>query len=535
MQKAESFLKQYAKKIYGFAYSKTGNTHDAEELSSEIATVFCSDKTWEKDIDRMDAYVYRICQYTWSNFLRKNKNHWRSLNNAGLDLVVSGSQVEEDYLKQEQILVLRREIQYLSNTRRRILIAYYFENKSGKEIAEKLALPAPTVRWHLQQTKLSLKERLEMTENKIYEPVALSVGHCGFVNSPVFDELRFDILTQNICMICRKKALTVEEIAQTLGVAAVYLEYRIQQLCTMDYMKKVGANKYQTAFLIRDNAFQQEEEQFRYDHALRLALPMYNMIKEHLPKLKALGGLPDANDNFLLWALLPGVISGICDTVSDEFLTVHGLSGDYPKRSDGSEHWLMAFTQFRKSFSQEDAKNSPFIDYLLNGDVLGVKTRTAGKLTSLQYDFQRFGSWRDFDSTDLLQLGQVHALIASGREPNEHEKEVIAALARKGYVSVENESTRIEIPYFTGTAVRDYLREIAPNYICRKDIFAVYNAFRKFMQDKIPSYISREERDFATCAFQPEAAMMYILYQNGYLSDPTDTEKKRLCTLVWES
>lgn len=535
MEQAEQFIERYAKKIFGFAYGKTGNTHDAEELASEIVLVLCSERVWEKDIGHMDAYVYRICRYTWSNHLRKNKNHWKSLNNVGLELVAGGVEPEENMLRRAQIQQLRQEIQYLSETRRKILIAYYYENKKGGEIAAELSIPAATVRWHLQQTKSSLKERMEMTENMIYEPRKLNIGHYGYVNSPVFDELRNDILTQNICWIAREKPLTVEEIARTLGVAAVYLEHKLRQLLSMDYMKQVGQNRYQTNFFIRDDEFQLSGEKFRYARAMELALSMYNMVKAHLPELRKLGGLPEENDNFLLWALLPGIISGICDQAEDEFWKEKKICGEPPKRADGSAHWLMAYTSYRDAISEDAAKADPFLDYCLHGEVWGIKTRYAGKLTSLQYDFQCFGQWRDFDQPELLHLGQVRSLLMEGREPTEHEKEMIAELARKGYVVMENGAPRIGIPFFTGTAVRDYLTKISPNYIRKEAVMAAYEDFMAYTKPKIPAYVSGVEREFVSSSFQPEAAIMYVLYQNGYLREPTEDEKRRICTLIWET
>ena len=41
MDFTEKLTEQYAKKIYGFAYSKTGNTHDAEDLSQSILLTLC--------------------------------------------------------------------------------------------------------------------------------------------------------------------------------------------------------------------------------------------------------------------------------------------------------------------------------------------------------------------------------------------------------------------------------------------------------------------------------------------------------------
>ncbi len=60
----ESIVLEYVNKIYGFAYSKTKNTHNAEDLSQEILIQLLDKRTSFDRIENMDAYIYRICCYT---------------------------------------------------------------------------------------------------------------------------------------------------------------------------------------------------------------------------------------------------------------------------------------------------------------------------------------------------------------------------------------------------------------------------------------------------------------------------------------
>ena len=535
MTKKQQIIEQYAKKIYAFSYQKTGNLWDAEELSQEIALVLCKDQVLDRNIENMDAYIYRICKYTWSNFVRHNIRHWRSLENDKLETAISESDPELDVINQEQIRRLRQEIAYLSELRRKIIVAFYFDHKKGNEIARQFSIPAATVRWHLKQAKETIKERLEMTENTLYQPVRLLVGHYGDARAAVYEDLRHDALTQNLCWVCREKAHSIEEIAQTLGVAAVYLEYKIEQLIDMDYMQRIGGNKYRTAFYIWDDDFQIATEKFRYDRALGLGLPLYHMLKDHLPKIRKIHGVPAENDNFLLWALLPGLISGIYDRVEREVQQRQGRHSEPPKRSDGSEHWLIARTPYRDRVSSNPAIPADFRDYCLEGDVHGVKTRVAGRLQSLQYDMICFGPWRSFDSWELLQLQQVYDIVTTQRTPTESEREVIAGLAQKGYVTVENGIPNIRIPFLKGTDFQALISEELPRYIDLERVRQIYVDYGAFVEGLLPKYVNQDERDFLCINFAPEAAIMYKLYQEGYLKEPSQEEKKRIATLVWEN
>ena len=76
----EKLIEEYAKKIYGFAYSKTHDYHDSMDLSQNILMNLCKINFLEKKIENKDSYIYKICQYTWSNFVRENIRIWQGVN-----------------------------------------------------------------------------------------------------------------------------------------------------------------------------------------------------------------------------------------------------------------------------------------------------------------------------------------------------------------------------------------------------------------------------------------------------------------------
>ena len=228
----DNLILDYAKKIYGFAYSKTHNTADAQDPSQDIILTLLDKRTDLDAIENMNAYIYRICCYTWSNCFRKNKPQWDAVCNSGMRGSVLSDECAEESIMQDALYEkIRQELMYLSKTRRDIMILYYYEGKSGDEISKLLGIPASTVRWHMGETKMLLKERLSMDcKNEIYKPVKLWVGHSGSVQNYDMNGLCSDVIMQNICWICRNKPLSVEEIATTLGIAAIYLEDKIEKL-----------------------------------------------------------------------------------------------------------------------------------------------------------------------------------------------------------------------------------------------------------------------------------------------------------------
>ena len=75
MDFTNDMVKEYAKKILGFAYSKTQDSYLAEDLSQEILSSLIDSLKRHEEIENLDAFVYTVASYTWSKYLRKNKRH----------------------------------------------------------------------------------------------------------------------------------------------------------------------------------------------------------------------------------------------------------------------------------------------------------------------------------------------------------------------------------------------------------------------------------------------------------------------------
>ncbi|MBQ7760632.1 MAG: sigma-70 family RNA polymerase sigma factor [Clostridia bacterium] len=543
MDISKDIIEKYAKKIYGFAFSKTRDYNDAQDLSQEILLVLFDKGTKLSQIENMGAYIYRICCYTWMNFYRKDIQKRKNLENASvLEFVADETDIEEEYIKKELHEKLRQEIMYLSKMKREVTIMFYYENKTSKEISEILNIPDSSVRWYLGESKKTLKERIEMTEQGIYKPVKIGIGHNGWTTDYDMFGLRSDVLMQNICYLCYQKPHTIEEIARTLGVAAVYLEDKIDKLLHMDYLKPIGKNKYQTTFFIMEDGFYLESKKFMYKFADKISVPLYNLTVTAKDELKKSGSLlGEYNDNFLMWSLLMLTINNAVHYINELVSKKKGLNYIYPKRKDGSEHFVSASMVTGEIV---DNAEKDFKEFFLKCEGCGVKTRTSDKLNSLQYDIGFFGQgWRDFDDIELNQLSRVVDIIEKDEIPNEYDKHAIANLVKKGYVRVENEKPIILIPYLKHQEhpilFKYYDKEQFFEKIKKElDIDEVINMCCEHIDNVrklIPSFLDETETNQILCnSFTNQYSFLWSLWKKGYLQTPSAEEIKRLCTFVNE-
>ncbi len=533
----ESTLRHYAEKIYGFAYAKTGRTADAEDLAQEILLNLCT-----VDFDAVaapDAFVYTVCRYTWSKFLRKNKPAWDAVTPSG-DLPDTDSFAltefdtpEEKIVREETYDRLRREIVYLSGTRRNILILHYYDRMDSTQIGEKLGLSPSTVRGHLSKIRRDLKERLPMTD-EIYRPTKLQIGHHGYWHSEVYRSLESDILMQNICYICREKPLSVEEIARTLGVAAVYLEDKIERLCSMDYMVAQGS-RYRTNFFIRDVPFNLAHVRYQMKHVPFVAEEYHRALTSVFEDIRKIGFIGhDLPDTELLWDVYAYFLMREISRTDDRMIAELGLSHGAPMRPDGSKHWV------RAGVSREEMNASPELtdemrEFLDQTGSVGLKSSSNfdGTVRSYQFDLSLLGVWRTFDSYCVSAIGKAAELERRGERVADIDREQFAMLVTGGYAAVTDGYVRLNVPYFTREerVKLDALLDRAAETMDVEAIYAKYTGYAREIDRYIPGYVTANERAHYRTSFDPHAAVLWYLVKTGALEKPK--QSGAVCTVVY--
>lgn len=215
-----------------------------------------------------------------------------------------------------------------------------------------------------------------------------------------------------------------------------------------------------------------------------------------------------------------------------------------PKRKDGSEHWVSAQTQYNLEVDKRNDISDGLKEFIKHGGGCGYKIRDTGNVQSMQYDMDLFGGWREFENGDLKQMARVHEITVNNETPNEYDKDAIANLAAKRYVRVENGKPVILVPYLrkvtleSDTVARGMVKylEMLGEYVDINEIVQLIIQNMDYMEQFIPSYLDKNERNslLSGCATFGENQIMYMLYKNGYLQMPTEDEKKRICTYIWE-
>ncbi|MCL2372930.1 MAG: sigma-70 family RNA polymerase sigma factor [Defluviitaleaceae bacterium] len=537
----DEMVTKYAKKIFGFAYSKTRNTHQAQELAHDILCSLVDSLRKQSSIADLDGYIYTVSNYTWYKFLRKNKRHWNNLDVDTLYNLQSQQNVETEAENALLIEKLTTEIAYLTELHRKITIMFYYDNKTSSKIAKLLDISHSTIRWHLTEIKKKLKEGIEM-RTTVYEPKRLWCGHDGYAQDEKMCGLGHNPLVDNIALVCYGKELTIEEISRTLQVAAFYIEPLIKDLTHLDYLRVVKKNKYSTNFFIRTENFSMAEAKYKFHNIKPCAEKIIKMFRTYQNELKQIGFVgSDLDTDFLLWAFIPMALQVLYSQSLVHVLKQNKTTVDTPTRKDGSQHWVCA--GLRNDAYDINRFTAEEVDFKEKSNGNGIKSnnREDGDTTLCSLQYESYATikmgiyWREFDDIAILHgIKRIASIIRNNETPNDYDKEVIASFAKHGYAKIENGMPKLLIPFLFADEWQKYdnLWQKIHRDIGQNIFVSFIEGFAAEMQKEIPAFISEAERNYIKYEAYPQYAVLYWLADNGLLRYPSDEEAKRLCTIV---
>lgn len=335
---AEKIITEYLKPVFGFALKRCKNPHDAEDLSQEIIlrafrALLCRD-----DIEDHAKFIWTVAHNALCNYYRDGK---KSIIGIPIDdvaeLIADEDLPFDDTEDSDALCRLQSEIAYLSKLQRRIVIAYYFENRRQADIARLLNIPVGTVKWHLFEAKKELKrgmDTMRKTSELKFNPIKFQAfGINGSAGTKDLSDIVRSPLVQNICYCVRNKAKTTGEIADALGVSPVYIEGEVDFLAEYGFLKE-QKGKYIADFIIgepsaalltmKDKMYKKTAGLFAgelYDELMRGDILDDDGISCGMTGAYSADGKPLRDKNFILWSLIPYIAAWSGEKPADESIS----------------------------------------------------------------------------------------------------------------------------------------------------------------------------------------------------------------------
>jgi RNA polymerase sigma-70 factor, ECF subfamily len=160
-----NLIRDHAGPLYRYAFRLAGQASDAEDLVQQTFLIAQQKLHQLREAERASAWLFAVLR---SCFLKaRRKPQPQTLSSSGDDAFPLDELVEQPegdttdaWLDREALQLALRE---LPDEFRIIVLMFYFEELSYKEIAEQLEIPIGTVMSRLSRAKAHLRKRLEST------------------------------------------------------------------------------------------------------------------------------------------------------------------------------------------------------------------------------------------------------------------------------------------------------------------------------------------------------------------------------------
>ena len=333
---------QHAPQLLRWAWGKTGDASQAEDLAQEVwlqyLAVVRREEAAERPVRQAEHLLWRVARFVWLKRLRQLTTHRTlPLDEQTADPRDFTAEMA-DRLEDERLTAwVRQRVMNLSRLQREAMILFYVHQLPQKEIARRLGVSEGTLRWHLFETRKKLREGAnDMNPTEfVYTPRTLHMGINGqdTPNNAVH-RIRESLLMQNICCACYPEGRSAQELAEMLGVARPYIEHDLNWLTEQELMREEKGRFY-TGFLIMTS--RQEVEMFRVFEAHKETLcdAITDHLLAHEETIRSIGFTGcDKPMNKLLWLL---IYRFCCH------LPMAAETPEPPIRPDGGKYWALGF------------------------------------------------------------------------------------------------------------------------------------------------------------------------------------------------
>jgi len=160
----EILVQRYQDKLTRYGRKFLSNNQDIEEIIQEIfIKAYINIKNF--DLSRkFSSWIYRIAHNEFVNALKRKKSlHFFNLD-VFLPHFVSRENIEKDIDRKETQELINKSLSRLGSKYKEVLILYYFEDLSYKEISDVLRIPISTVGVRIKRAKSIMKSYCQKYE-----------------------------------------------------------------------------------------------------------------------------------------------------------------------------------------------------------------------------------------------------------------------------------------------------------------------------------------------------------------------------------
>ena len=521
---------------YLFCVRRISDSEAARDLSQDILYEALRVIANGKEFVSFYSWYWRMAKNKYADHITHKQNSALPIE-AAIGYSAEDMQPIESLIASEDISRLNFSLSRLASNHREIIIRYYLKEQKISQISAELNIPVGTVKRRLFDAKKDLKERfynMNSTGKTAYAPADVSWFWGYEAVGPSMLMASSKIYPQ-IMVICRNEAKKLNEIADEMGVAPIYLEEAINKMLNTNLLVSHAKDKYQANWCVFPREVFMKAELYAcdmfHDNSFggRITEKLLG-LKEKITSLDFYGNHFDYS--YLMWLLY--VQAGY---VMGHFGGNHYRSkyGDkYPKEADRKYGLTMHYVLPDENYDYSALDKLREIEWSCLEQ--GFNTAKHGKVIyQNNFDMTPFpvdssdesGDWRK-GRDRWVNSENISLLIELTHDPDKalssYEEEKAAELLKNGLLKKENNKLIVQLPVMKidvhskiWCLLRDELKTLAEEYVDLISKGVEELLLRYVRKDLMSSFIHWDIKHF----FDSKEALFYYGWDK-HLALPED-------------
>lgn len=485
---------------YLFCVKRIADSEAAKDLAQDILYEAVRALSGRREITAFYSWYWKMARNKYADYIRHKHSPDLPIESAG-GIAADVPAPIEKLIAAEDISALNYSLSRLASSYREIMIRFYLREQPVQSIADDLKIPVGTVKRRLFDARKKLKERFDNMNNigtSAYAPAQVDWFWGGSM-SRASKLMGSSKIVPQIMVICRMEQKSVNDIADEMGIAPVYLEDILEKMTEEKLLLSPAKGKYLSNCCVFPKQAYYEAELYAnkifHDGGFpeKISERLF-AVKDKITSLDFYGNHFDYR--YLMWLLYAAAEESFGTVGRNEYLKKY--NGKYP--NDGRDYqltvlYILPDESFDGSlFSKIKATHwSCLYQFFDTADYGHVGFANEFEAPPFPNEDRRPDDclvgrdrWVDGNNISLL----IDLAKDPAKKLTEYEEEMAANFLKKGLLEKEGDGLIVQLPIFSG-AVRDEFFEIVRTAI--EDLAKEYaEAIGGEVEKRLMPYVRRD-------------------------------------------
>ena len=322
-------------KLFGFCYARTNDSHEAEELCSDIIFALVKASKSEGEIESVYPFIWKVARNVYADFSNNRRKHTEKVYEGDSEeFLLKLADDDTADVTEELLHTVYKRIAFLTKAYREVMILFYIDGLSTAEIAKLQNTSEGAVRQRLFSAREKIKNEVNEMADTYNRPVALD--KIDFViwgtGDPSWGDPRnvcTRIFSKHIVWLCHKKPMSASEIAEELNVPTLYVEEELEILTKgangeYGFLRRLENGKYAINLILLDKDVFEKANSIYTEQLPKICETILNYIEDKKAEYLAFPYLNKKIDmNLILWQQISSIADSFATCVKDSLQKNH--------------------------------------------------------------------------------------------------------------------------------------------------------------------------------------------------------------------